>query len=334
MKRTGHVWEEIVSFSNLLRAARRAARGKGDRRAVARYLERVELEVLALGRDLEAGTYRPGEPIRFKIHDPKERVITAAPFRDRVVHHAFLGPLEGVLERRMRPESFACRRGKGTHAALRQARRLLRRHGYFLKLDIERCFESIRHSVVMETLERTLKDARALELARVILGGPEHGPPGEIGLPIGSLTSQWFANLVLDRLDHFVTEELRSGSYVRYMDDFVLFGQDKTELRSKLELVREFVETRLQLRLKERATLLAPASEGLPFLGFRLYRGLIRVRPENLRRSRARLRARERAHARGELGEEELSRSVRSVVAHLATANTLSLRRRWFSTRD
>lgn len=331
MKRVGNLWPEIVNFENLLRAAARAARGKRDRRAAARFLERLEPEALRLQRELEANTYQPGAPIRFVIRDPKERVISAAPFRDRVVHHAFMAPLEPVFERRMRPESFACRRGKGTHAALAHARRLLRRNGFFLKLDIEKCFDSIRQDVVVETLERVLKDRRVLELARTILRGPQSSPETGVGLPIGSLTSQWFANLVLDRLDHHVTAELRCGAYVRYMDDFVLFSEDKSRLRDLQEQVRAFVEATLRLRLKERATIFAPATEGLPFLGFRLYRGLIRVRPENLRRSKARLRARERAHARGELSEEKLADCVRSIVAHLGTAHTLGLRRRWFA---
>jgi hypothetical protein len=320
----------MVSYENLVSAARRAARGKRGRLSVARWLDRLELEVLALEHELQAHEYRPGEPVRFLIRDPKERVISAAPFRDRVVHHAFIAPLEPIFERRMRPESFACRRRKGTHAALARARQLVRRYPWFLKLDIQRCFESIRHAVVIETLARTIKDRQVLELAAVILRGPKTAPAAGVGLPIGSLTSQWFANLVLDRLDHHVTEELRSGAYVRYMDDFVLFGRSKAELRGRLAPVRAFVEERLELRLKERATVLAPVSEGLPFLGMRIYRGTTRVRPENLRRSRRRLQRRVHEFQRGAIDERKLADCVRSIVAHLAAADTRRLRRAWF----
>ncbi|MBI4602811.1 MAG: group II intron reverse transcriptase domain-containing protein [Planctomycetes bacterium] len=331
MRRAGSLWPLVASFENLRRAALRAARGKRDRSTIARFLERLEPELLGLLRDLEQGTYQPGEPVRFTIRDPKERVISAAPFRDRVLHHAFIGPLEPVFERRMRPESFACRRGKGTHAALARARTLVRGHERFLKLDIERCFDSIRHDVVIETLERIVKDRRVLWLARTILRGPSSAAPTGVGLPIGSLTSQWFANLVLDRLDHFVTEELRCGAYVRYMDDFALFGDEKPRLRELLDHVRTFVEGRLRLRLKERANILAPVSEGLPFLGFRLYRGTVRVRPESLRRSKRRLAARVRACEHGEINEDRLAGCVRSIITRLASADTWNLRRNWFA---
>jgi retron-type reverse transcriptase len=195
-----------------------------------------------------------------------------------------------------------------------------------LKLDIARCFESIRHEVVMETLTRLIKDRRVLDLVRAVLRGPPSAPETGVGLPIGNLTSQWFANLVLDRLDHHVTVELRTGAYVRYMDDFVLFGGSKAELRGRLDAVRAFVEDPLRLRLKDPATILAPVSEGLPFLGFRVHRGMTRVRPENLRRSIRRWKQRLRAHAAGEIDEQKLTASVRSILEHWKAADTWNLR--------
>lgn len=335
MRRIGNLWPQVVAFENLEEAALRAARGKRDRHSTAVFLDRLEPEILRLERELEAGAYRPGRPVLFRIFDPKERVIAAAPFRDRVVHHALIAILEPCFERRMRPESFACRKGKGTHAAIRHARRLVRKHGWCLKLDIAKCFDSMPHDVILETVRRIIKDRRVLALIEVIVRanskdeGAERSPG--LGLPIGSLTSQWFANIVLDRLDHFIVEDLRLSSYVRYMDDFVVFADDKAVLGDALARVRDFVEKRLGLRLRDRATLLAPVSEGLPFLGFRIYRGTIRVRPQNLRRSRRRLRARERAFACGEIDEKKLADCVRSIVAYLAIGNTLSLRRKLFA---
>ncbi|MCP3920023.1 MAG: RNA-dependent DNA polymerase [bacterium] len=325
MRRTGGLWDEVASFENLRRAAQRAARGKRRVAGVARFLADLEPELLALQRELRSGQWRPGSPTTFRIHDPKERTITAAPLRDRVVHHALIDVLEPVLERRMVDASFACRRGKGTHAALARARRLVRRHEWFLKLDIARCFDSLDHGVVLDCLARVVKDRPVLELARTIVA-TDRG----VGLPIGSLTSQWFANLVLDRLDHFVLEDLRVGGYVRYMDDFVLFGDDRAALRRAHDAVARFVEHELRLRLKDRATILAPTREGLPFLGWRLYRGTTRLRPGNLRRIRARLRHRRWEHRTGQITETELAASVRSVAEHLRHGSTLALRRRLF----
>ncbi|MEM7310735.1 MAG: RNA-directed DNA polymerase [Planctomycetota bacterium] len=153
------------------------------------------------------------------------------------------------------------------------------------------------------------------------------GGDGRRGLPIGNLSSQWFANLVLDRVDHFVQEQLRIGGYVRYMDDFVLFADAQGALAHAHREIEAFVYGRLRLRLKERATILAPAREGLPFLGWRLYRGTTRLRPANLRRTRRRLGRRLAGSRAGWIDERQLAAAVRSVTEHLRHGDTRSRRR-------
>ena len=318
-------WDEITSFANLCRAAKRAARAKRRVAGAARFLERLEPEVLALQRELVEGRWRPSRPVRFTIRDPKERVITAAPFRDRVVHHALIDPLEVRLDAALVPQSFACRRGMGTHKALAHARELVRRHSHFLKLDIAKCFESIGHDLVLLTMAPLVGEGPALELCRCVLGGPEQALGR--GLPIGNLTSQWFANLVLGRIDRFALGELDAPGYVRYMDDFALFADEKHRLRSDLARIEEFVHVELGLALKERATILAPVSQGLPFLGWRIYRGMARLRPENARRTRRRLRHRRWELRRGRLDPGRYVEAVRSVLAHLGHGDTLAWRR-------
>ena len=321
------LWDQITDFDTLRRATRRAARGKRDRLLVARFLSRREPEILQLQRELQAGTYHPGPPFEFTIADPKERRIAAAPFRDRVVHHAVMDVLAPRFERRMIGASFACRTGKGTHAAVAHAERMVRRFGWFLKLDIHHCFETLDHQVVRAALGRVVRHPRVLELAdRILAAGAPHG----CGLPIGALTSQWLANLVLDRVDHFVTEVLRAPGYVRYMDDFVLFAEQKEALRGWLPAVRHFVHQHLRLALKDRATILGPRHVGLPYLGWRIYPHLRRLRPENVRRTRRRLRERRDQLVQGTISEQTYADAVGSVAAHLAHGNTLRLRRDWF----
>ena len=160
MRRAGDLWRHVVSFDALLRAARRASLGKRSNRSVAGVLERAEPECLALERALEDGTWRPSPCYRFEISDPKVRTITAVPFRDQVVHHALLGALEPVFERRMIGDSYACRRGKGTHAALRRAKHFVRRYPWFLKLDVASFFASIPPDAVEVALARIVKDRR------------------------------------------------------------------------------------------------------------------------------------------------------------------------------
>jgi len=313
-------WGEITSFANLCRAAKRAARNKRHVAGAARFLERLEPEALALQRDLLAGAWRPSKPTTFTIHDPKERVITAAPFRDRVVHHALIDPLEPLFDAALVPESFACRRGKGTHRAIEHARELVKTQAWFLKLDVNRCFDSIEHEIVLGTLAELDLEAKVMELCSRLLVGPEDPsraggerrvtdegsvPGGGIiagerkvecrgclGLPIGNLSSQWFANLVLGRLDRFVLREIAPGGYVRYMDDFVLFAAEKPELREARGRIEDFLGATLRLTLKAKATILSPTRQGVPFLGWRLHRGTTRLRPENARRIRRRIRHR------------------------------------------
>lgn len=329
MKRVGGLWESVVAFEHLCRSARRAARGKRRVAGVARFLADLEPRVLRLQEELVGESWQPGPASTFRIQDPKERVITAAPFVDRVVHHAVIGCLEPIFERRMVFESFACRRGKGTHAAVRHARRMVRRYRWFLKMDVARCFRSLAPEMVIETLARVIKDRKLLDLCERIVGvGGDRSEEGA-GLPIGNLTSQWFCNLALDRMDHWIKEELRVPGYVRYMDDFVLFAGSRERLRDALPAVTGFLRAPLGLRPKERATQLAPVGVGLPFLGWRIYRGTTRIRPENLRRLRARLEHRRWECRRGVIDEERLLASVRSTVEHLRHGNTLGLRRSW-----
>jgi RNA-directed DNA polymerase len=275
---------------------------------------------------LREGSWRPGKPTSFVIHDPKTRTITAAPFEDRVVHHALMDALEPRFEAVMLPHSFACRKGKGTHAALRRARELVRGHEWFLKLDVANFFGSLSHAVVLEAFAGCVNEGKVSLLAETILRSP--GSCG-LGLPIGNLTSQWLANLVLTRLDTFVTGELGLASYIRYMDDFVLFAQTKGSLRQAFVRVDDFLREELKLELKARATILAPVDQGLPFLGWRIYRGTTRLRPGNRKRMASRMRFRQGQYEAGVIHEDAYLASMRSSFEHLRHGDTLSLRRRW-----
>ncbi len=320
------LWEEIVSFNALLRASRRAARNKRSVRGVAKWMADLEPRCLELEQRLREGRWRPGKPTSFVIHDPKTRTITAAPFEDRVVHHALMDALEPRFEAVMSPDSFACRKGKGTHAAVRRARKLVREHAWFLKLDVANFFGSLSHGVVLETLAGCVSEERVMKLTETIVcSSGSHGT----GLPIGNLTSQWLANLVLNRLDEFVAHEPGVLGFIRYMDDFVLLARTKGTLRGSLTRVGLFLEQELQLALKARATVLARVDQGLPFLGWRIYRGTTRLRRANKVRMVSRLRYRERQYEAGTIDEDAYLSSLRSSFEHLRHGSTLCLRRRW-----
>jgi len=261
VRRVGGLWPELISWRNLYGAARAAARGKRSRPDVAAFLMNLEVEIPRLRRELSTGEYRPGPYRTFTIEEPKRRMISAAPFRDRVVHHALVRVLEPVFERRFTADSHACRRGFGTHRALRRAHVAAGRHPLVLKCDVVKFFPSLDHEILLGLLGRKIKCRRTLDLARTIVGGSNPQVPHAVyfpgddlftpherrrGLPIGNQTSQFFANVYLDPLDHFVREELRPGDYVRYADDFLLFGTDRRELDAmRAEIERFLVRLRL-----------------------------------------------------------------------------------------
>lgn len=211
----------------------------------AAFLGELEHEVVALHHELRSGRYRPGPYHYFEIHEPKPRIVACAPFRDRVVHHAIVRVLEPLFEPRFIEDSYACRKARGVHAALRRAAGFTRGFAFALECDVRRYFASIDHEILLEQVARVVADARLLALLRQIVGShadgeaPDWRGPGLFdgrfrrhGLPIGNLTSQFLANVYLSPLDHFVKHALRARGYVRYMDDFLLFANDRATLRS------------------------------------------------------------------------------------------------------
>ena len=213
-------WERVVGFGPLLAAFGRAFRGNRRNPAACRFHLDLEPQLLALSAELRQQRYVP-DPYRFfSIRRPKRRLISVASFRDRVVHHALVGALEPCFEPRFIRHSYACRRGKGTHLALEQVQRWCRRFPYYLKTDVDDYFASIDHGVLHDRLARVINDRRVLRLCRRVIGNARLPtvPPGvHWGLPIGNLTSQFWANVYLDPLDHFVRDGLRQGAYLRYM---------------------------------------------------------------------------------------------------------------------
>jgi RNA-directed DNA polymerase len=327
MRRADGLFDRIVAFDNLLAAERLAARGKRDRESVARFEFHLERELIQLQEELIDGRYRPGAFYTFEVRDPKPRAICAAPFRDRVVHHAVCDVLEPIFERCAIFDSYACRVGKGTHAAIARAQQLARRHAFFLTCDVRHFFARVDHGVLAAQLARRCREAPLLRLlGQIIAHGPPAAPPGK-GLPIGNLTSQHFANLYLGELDHFAKERLGVKGYLRYMDDLLLFAPDKPSLHLWLVEIRRFLAEHLHLALKDEATLVAPVTEGIPFLGFRIYPRTIRLNQRTRRRFRHQVRALESAARQGLLDEIELANRAASLFAHVSHADAYRLRR-------
>jgi len=300
LKRYGNLYEEIVSFENLLLASKKAFRGKRDRPKVAEFYFELEKELIHLREELLNKTYEPRLLRTFLIYEPKEREIGASDFRDRVVHHAVCNVIEPIFERSFIYHSYACREGKGTHRAIKDAQCFSRKYRYFLKCDIRKYFASIDHKILKLILAKKFKDPDLLRLLYIIISssGPDSN---EKGLPIGSLTSQHFANLYLDVFDHYIKDSLRIKAYLRYMDDFILFSDEKPELHFLYVKMKNFLGSELQLQLKENATVLAPVTDGVPFLGFRIFPNMIRLKRENKKRALKKIKLVNKAFCSGKL---------------------------------
>ena len=331
MKRYGHLFEQVVEYGNLLAGAHRARRGKRDRVAVARFVFHLEPNLLRLQEELRSGSYWMRPYRTFVIREPKRRQICAADFRDRVVHHAICAVLDPIFDGCLIGDTFACRRGKGTHAAVRRMQQFSRRFRYVLLCDVRRYFETVDHEVLKGLCRRKLKDRALLSLLDRIIDHPLPGAAPGKGVPIGNLTSQYFANLYLGELDHFVKDRLRLPAYLRYMDDFAVFADGKPELHRALAAIREYLRATLRLELRKERTFLGPVTQGCPFLGFRVFPGVVRLDGRKLARMRRKVRQREAAYRLGRIDEDDLAQSVRGMVGHVCHIDSLQARKHLFA---
>jgi RNA-directed DNA polymerase len=338
-----HLWSEVTSFENLLLAFRKASLGKRSKASVAAFEYHLEENLFGLQEELQSGAYRPESYSNFHIHEPKKRLISAAPFRDRVVHHALCNVIGPLFERQFIFDTYANRVGKGTHRALDRCTEFMRRFAYVLPMDVRQFFPAIDHAVLLEILGRTIGDERMLDLAaRIIAGGAGvqadeydmvYFPGDDLfavnrprGLPIGNLTSQFWANVYLNGLDHFVKRQLRCQGYVRYVDDLLLFADDK----DTLHLWRDEVMARLaalRLTIHENSAQPRPTRCGVPFLGFQVYPDHRRLKRRNAIQARRRLRALRDAYQRGEVSRERVHVGVQGWVNHARYGDTWGLRR-------
>jgi len=333
LKRASHLFEKVLDFHNLCASARQAAKGKKPTLSSDMFLMNLESQVLALQRELYGRTYAPGPYRSFLVRDPKVRVISAAPFRDRVVHHSLCRAIEPVLERYAISDSYACRIGKGNRAAVERVQNLASGYDWYLKLDVMHFFETADHAILMGLLGRLIKDPGALWLLRrFVEGGPSIQNPGK-GLPIGNLTSQHFANLYLGPLDHFVKEKLRLHGYVRYMDDMIMLGRSMEQMVDAWAAVDAFLRESLSLSLRTEVCMVNRVDDGVPFLGFRIWRNQIRFDGHRKRRFQRRVGSLASSMRRGTIGEEEFAARMGSLTAWARQANTLGLRRTTFGLR-
>ena len=334
-KTYNNLFPQIYAFENLHAAYLRARKGKRDRHEVRRFEQDLEGNLIQLQNELIWGEYKTGRYRCFMVEEPKRREVAALPFRDRVVQHALVGVIEPLWERRFIADSYACRPGRGTHRGADRAQAMLRKvkreHGqvYALKADIAKYFASIDHAVLKQLLRRRIACRRTLALADSIIDSTsaQVAHPG-VGLPIGNLTSQLWANVYLHELDEFVKHGLRERHYVRYMDDFVVIHHDKAHLHQVRAQIETFLADTLRLRTNSKTQVFPVGAIGgraLDFLGYRIWPTHRKLRKSSISRITRTLRRFQRWYAAGRIALARVRASVMSWLAHAAQANARGL---------
>ena len=319
MKRAKTSLEDIASWDNLASATCRAARGKRRHPEVRDFLANLEHNLAALRRGILTGGVEVGRSVRFHIRDPKPRVIHAPCFRERVLHHAVMRQIGPVLERALVDDTFACRVGKGTFAAVRRAQHHARRFAWYAKMDVRGYFAHIDHAVLKDRLARKFRSGPVLALLGRIVDAHADGPGR--GLPIGALTSQCFANFYLDPLDRHLLETCRVAGLVRYMDDVVVWGRSRAEVADAAEAAQAFSAAALRLELKQPAQVNTSLT-GLTICGYRVFPGTVRLALSRRRRYRRRQAAWERAWLAGRIDERQFQRGCDAVHAIVLQADS------------
>jgi len=317
------MFEKIASIENLYEATRNAVRSKRDREDIAEFLLNLESNIENLNQDLCSHNYKHGKYKLFHIIDPKPRIISKASIRDRVVHHAVHDVIYPMIDNSFIYDSYSCRIGKGTHRAIKRAQKWSRTYKYAVHLDIVQYFNSIDRSVLKTLLTKCIKDEDVLWLLNEIIDSSSQiDKYRECGLPLGNLTSQFFANIYLNELDQFVKHSLSIKPYIRYMDDILLLGDDKKVLLKIAFSIKDFVKENLALDFHEKGFQPFPVKRGIAFLGFRIYPFYRKVLPKGINRFRNRLKKLKRDYENGSIPAEKVTQSIQSSIAFLDFGNT------------
>jgi len=306
------------------------------RKTQKQYTQDFEKELLGnlikLQSELEAGTYNPKPLITFTIRDPKTRKISKSDFRDRIVHHALYNIIEPIFDKTFIYDTYANRLGKGSLKAIKRFehfRNIVSKNGtrtaYILKADIRHYFETVSHEILLNLLKRKIADEKVLSLIKIILTNHVTEIKGK-GMPLGNLTSQFFANVYLSELDHYAKETLQIKCYIRYVDDFVILSHSERQLNSYREKIDDFLLRKLELELHPEKTRIIPVHRGIGFLGLRIFENHKLLKKSNVRKFKNKLSRLCDQYYSKEIDYDKIYDSVEGWVANSKTANTYKLR--------
>ncbi len=328
MKRS--LFDEICSYNNLELAFRKAKRRKKSKLYVRDFEKNLNNNLLELRTELLLHSYKPKPLKTFILRDPKTRKISKAEFRDRVVHHALCNIIEPIFEKSFIYDSYANRKGKGSLKAIQRFDKFKRkvsknntRKCFVLKADIKHYFEEVDTSILVDIIEKKIKDTKVIWLTRQIL---DNFSVNGNGMPLGNLTSQFFANIYLNELDKFVKHKLKTKYYIRYVDDFVILHSNQVVLETYKEKIKNFLKN-LKLDLHTNKSKIKNLDLGISFLGYRIFYYHKLLRKSNLRRFNKDLKNKLSLYEQGLLTGSSLNDSLNGWFGYAMWANTYNLRK-------
>ena len=347
MKTIKNLFEKVIDFENLYQAWESARKGKRYREEVMEFSANLESNLIEIQNHLIYGSYRVGRYRPFYVYEPKKRLIMALPFRDRVVQWAIYRQLFPIFDKQFIIDSYACREGKGTHKAvdrlqywLRQTDRKPQRY-YYLKLDIAKYFYRVDHEILIKILSRKINDTRLVDLLALIINSEEtkFGLPvgvdpdlcapsdrlAEVGMPIGNLTSQMFANLYLHELDLFAKHELGLHYYIRYMDDIIILHPDKKHLDTVKDEIEAFLCDNLHLQLNKK-TAIRHCSMGIEFVGYRVWATHRKLKKKTALKIKRAVKSIKTKRDSGAITQESFDRRIASYKGVLQHCNSYGFR--------
>jgi retron-type reverse transcriptase len=326
MKRADNLYPEIYDFENLHKAYLLARRNKRYRGSVLDFSQNLEENLIIIQNELIWHQYKTGSYHEFYVYEPKKRLIKSLAFKDRVVQHALNNIIEPIFDSTFIYDSYACRKGKGIHSGIDRLAGFIHQiclkhqNPYVLKGDVHKYFPSINHKILFRIISKKIKCPKTLKLINKIIQSD-----GEIGIPIGNLTSQLFANIYLNQLDHYIKENLGIKYYIRYMDDFVIIHQDKVFLNIVLDKIESYLNNNLDLKLNGKTSIF-PLKSGIDFLGYRSWRNHRLLRKSNIIRIKRTFKYFREQYNLGNIDIEKINSTIQSWLGHAKHANTYNLR--------
>ncbi|MDP3699187.1 MAG: reverse transcriptase domain-containing protein [Nanoarchaeota archaeon] len=346
MKTYTKLYDKICSLNNIKLAFRKARKKKSSRPDVQEFEQKLEENLKKIQQELIIETYQPLPLKTFILRDPKTRKISKSDFRDRVVHHAVCNLIEPIFEKRFIHDSYANRKLKGTSGAIKRFNQFKRKassngmkvnerdnqkynnnyvRGYILKADIRKYFDTVDHEVLVQILSKKICDRKVIKLIEKILANHRTPHLGK-GMPLGNLTSQFFANVYLNELDMFVKHNLKAKYYLRYVDDFVIFHKNREVLQEYKEKINGFLRRNLLLDLHPQKSRIKPLASGLDFVGYRIFYYHVLLRKRNLRKMEHKLKEMQELYKTKIISKETVDQTLNGWFGYMNGSNTHNLR--------